>query len=99
MPMCFSNLTASPVLWGVIGVSTVAALVLFWMVKFQSLQGKICYALTFIAMIWTRVMIGFEAASTTFDCQLRWATLAMAGWAWAPPFTSNSGWRTTHANR
>ncbi|MGJ8595346.1 histidine kinase N-terminal 7TM domain-containing protein [Sulfitobacter sp.] len=70
---------AEPALWVVVGVSSVAALVLFWMMKFQKFQGKNYYSLTFIAMIWTLLMIGMEAASSTFSCQLQWATLAWLG--------------------
>ncbi|WP_249219086.1 histidine kinase N-terminal 7TM domain-containing protein [Loktanella sp. SALINAS62] len=66
-------------MWSVVGVSAVAAIVLFWMMKFQSFQGKIYYALTFLAMIWTLIMVGFEASSATFACQLQWATLAWLG--------------------
>ena len=76
---CFDGLVAEPTLWMVIGISVIAALVLFWMMKFQSFQGKSYYALTFVAMIWTLMMIGFEAASRTFSCQLQWATLAWLG--------------------
>ncbi len=81
---CFDGLVAAPTLWMVIGVSAVACLVLFWMMKFQSFQGKSYYALTFLAMIWTLLMIGLEAASRTFSCQLQWATLAWLGNALLP---------------
>ncbi|MBS1303487.1 ATPase [Loktanella sp. SALINAS62] len=77
--ICLEGLTATTVLWAVIGISAVAAIVLFWMMKFQSFQGKIYYAITFLAMIWTLIMVGFEASSATFACQLQWATLAWLG--------------------
>ncbi|WP_341862106.1 histidine kinase N-terminal 7TM domain-containing protein [Gymnodinialimonas sp. 57CJ19] len=76
---CFDGLVAEPALWLVINVSVVAALALAWMVKFQKFQGKFYYAITFIAMIWTLTMIGLEVASSTFSCQLQWATLAWLG--------------------
>ncbi|WP_083792000.1 sensor histidine kinase [Roseobacter sp. GAI101] len=76
---CFDGLVAESTLWIVIGVSAVAALVMFWTMKFQSFRGKRYYALTFVAMIWTLLMIGLEAASRTFPCQLQWATLAWLG--------------------
>ncbi|MBB4174918.1 histidine kinase N-terminal 7TM domain-containing protein [Sulfitobacter noctilucicola] len=79
MLTCFDGLVAEAALWMVIGVSGIAALVLFWMMKFQKFQGKSYYSLTFIAMIWTLLMIGLEAASRTFSCQLQWATLAWLG--------------------
>lgn len=79
MMTCVEGLVAEPALWVVVGVSSVAALVLFWMMKFQKFQGKNYYSLTFIAMIWTLLMIGMEAASSTFSCQLQWATLAWLG--------------------
>ena len=81
---CFEGLVAEPALWMVAGVSGVAALAFFWMMKFQRFQGKSYYALTFLAMIWTLVMIGFEAASSTFSCQLQWATMAWLGNALLP---------------
>jgi len=81
---CFEGFVAEPTLWMVAGVSGVAALVFFWMMKFQRFQGKSYYALTFLAMIWTLVMIGFEAASSTFSCQLQWATMAWLGNALLP---------------
>lgn len=79
MMTCVEGLMAEPALWVVIGVSSIAALVLFWMIKFQKFQGKVYYSLTFVAMIWTLLMIGMEAASSTFSCQLQWATLAWLG--------------------
>lgn len=79
MMTCVEGLVAEPALWMVVGVSSIAALVLFWMMKFQKFQGKYYYSLTFIAMIWTLLMIGLEAASSTFSCQLQWATLAWLG--------------------
>ncbi|UWQ96880.1 ATPase [Rhodobacteraceae bacterium M385] len=74
---CFDGLVAEPALWLATGVSVMAALVLAWMVKFQKFQGKFYYAATFIAMIWTLMMIGLEASSPAFACQMQWAT-----WAW-----------------
>lgn len=76
---CFDGLVAEPALWLVTGVSVMAALVLAWMVKFQKFQGKVYYAVTFIAMIWTLMMIGMEASSPGFSCQMQWATLAWLG--------------------
>ena len=81
---CFEVLEAQPALWLVVGVSLIAALVLFWMMRFQRFQGKSYYALTFLAMIWTLVMIGLEAASGTFSCQVQWATIAWLGNALVP---------------
>ncbi len=100
---CFNRLAAEPTLWMVIGVSVIAALVFFWMMKFQRFQGKIYYALTFLAMIWTLVMIGLEAASPTFSCQLQWATIAWLGNALLPvawcffviAYIDNAAWLKT----
>ncbi len=79
MMLCFEGVFADPVFWGVSAVSAIAACVMIWMVKFQSFQGKTFYALTFVAMIWTLIMVGLESASSTFSCQIRWATLAWLG--------------------
>lgn len=79
MMTCVEGLVAEPALWLVVGVASIAALVLFWMIKFQKFQGKVFYSLTFIAMIWTLLMIGMEAASRSFVCQMQWATLAWLG--------------------
>jgi hypothetical protein len=79
MITCLDGLVALPALWMAIGVSAIAAPVLFWRMKFQKFEGKSYYSLTFVAMIWTLLMIGLEAASPTFACQLQWATLAWLG--------------------
>lgn len=79
MMTCVEGLVAEPALWLVVGVASIAAIVLFWMIKFQKFQGKVFYSLTFIAMIWTLLMIGMEAASRSFLCQMQWATLAWLG--------------------
>lgn len=97
---CFKGLVGEPILWMVLGVSVIAALVLLLMMKFQSFQGKSYYALTFVAMIWTLLMVGMEAASGTFSCQLQWATLAWLGNGLVPvawcffifAFINNSAW-------
>ncbi|KIN71532.1 sensor histidine kinase [Sulfitobacter guttiformis] len=68
-----------PAFWAAAGVSAIAALVLFWMSRFQRFQGKLYYSLTFVAMIWTLLMVGLEAASNSAACQLQWATLAWLG--------------------
>ncbi len=101
MMTCLEGLAAAPILWSVFGVSAVAAIVLFWMMKFQSFQGKFYYALTFLAMIWTLMMIGFEASSATFACQLQWATMAWLGNGMVPvawcffvfAYVDNAYWR------
>ncbi|MEB8387484.1 ATP-binding protein [Rhodobacteraceae bacterium KMM 6894] len=76
---CFEGLVAEPALWMAVGVSAIAALVLLSMMRFQKFHGKFYYSITFTAMIWTLLMIGLEAASRTFSCQLQWATLAWLG--------------------
>ncbi|MEX1663794.1 histidine kinase N-terminal 7TM domain-containing protein [Thioclava sp. 15-R06ZXC-3] len=84
MMMCFEGVAGSPVFWFVSAVSTIAALVLLWMLKFQRFNGKIDYALTFIAVIWTLMMVGLEAASSTYSCQFQWAIMAWLGNAMLP---------------
>ncbi|RYH01172.1 ATPase [Salipiger sp. IMCC34102] len=74
----------APILWSTIGISAFAALVLICTVVFQSFNGKIHYALAFLAMIWTLLMVGFEASSPGFDCQIHFATLAWVGHGLVP---------------
>jgi signal transduction histidine kinase len=81
---CFKVLEAQPAFWLVIGVSLIAALVLFWMMRFQKFQGKSYYAFTFVAMIWTLLLVGLEASSPSFSCQVQWATMAWLGNALVP---------------
>ncbi len=82
--MCFEGATTDPVFLGVAGISAVAAFVMLWVLKFQRFNGKLYYVLTFVAMIWTLLMVGFEAASSTFSCQFQWATMAWLGNALVP---------------
>ncbi len=84
MMTCFEGVGASRVLWAVVGVSAMAAFVMLWMLRFQRFQGKAYYGMTFVAMIWTLLMVGLEGASTGFSCKLQWATLAWLGNALVP---------------
>jgi len=84
MLTCFEVLEVQPALFLVVGVSLIAALVLLWMMRFQTFQGKSYYAFTFIAMIWTLLAIGLEASSRSFSCQMHWATIAWLGNALVP---------------
>ena len=81
---CFQGLIESPIYWSVVGVSTLAAAVMLWTLKFQPFHGKSYYALTFVGVIWTLMMVGAEAASSSAACQLRWGTLAWLGHALVP---------------
>lgn len=101
--MCFAGIASDPVFLIAVGISLVAAVVLLWMLKFQKFHGKTYYALTFIAMIWTLIMVGSEAASSTFACQLQWATLAWLGNGMVPiawcffvfAYVDNAAWLKT----
>ncbi|MDF3384434.1 ATPase [Sulfitobacter sp. M85] len=73
-----------PVYWTVLAVSTIAAAVAFWTLKFQEFHGKIYYALTFLGMIWTLMMVGAEAATPAYDCQMQQAQLAWLGHGLVP---------------
>lgn len=103
--MCFEGIVLDPVFMGVAGISAVAAFVMLWMLKFQSFQGKKYYALTFVAMIWTLMMVGSEAASSSFSCQFQWATLAWLGNALVPiawcffvfAYVENASWLNTRS--
>lgn len=77
--MCFEGVLANPVFLGVVAISSVAAFVMLWTLKFQCFHGKVYYATTFLAMIWTLSTVGLEAASSSFSCQMHWATLAWLG--------------------
>jgi signal transduction histidine kinase len=84
MMTCFEGVAGSSVFWGVFAISVLAAFVLLWVLKSQSFTGKVYYAMTSIAMIWTLVLIGLEAASSSFACQFHWATFAWLGNALLP---------------
>jgi hypothetical protein len=73
-----------PVYWTVLAVSTIAAAVAFWTLKFQEFHGKIYYALTFLGMIWTLMMVGAEAATPAYACQMQQAQLAWLGHGLVP---------------
>ena len=77
--MCFEGVLANPVFLGVVAICSVAAFVMLWTLKFQRFHGKSYYAATFLAMIWTLLTVGLEAASESFSCQIQWATLAWLG--------------------
>ena len=81
---CFEGVAGHPVFWFVIVISAAAALVLLWVLKFQRFNGKTDYTLTFVATIWTLMMVGLEAASSTFSCQYQWAVMAWIGHALLP---------------
>lgn len=69
----------SPAFLGASIISVLAALVLLWILKFQNFDGKLDYAISFTAMIWSLMMVGYEAASSDFHCQMQWATAAWLG--------------------
>lgn len=81
---CFEGALADPVFLGTAGVIALAGITLVWMLKTQSFNGKPFYALTFIGMMWTLFTVGLEAASSSFDCQFQWATLAWLGHGLVP---------------
>ena len=81
---CFEGALANPVFLTTTGIIALAAFTLVWMLKTQDFNGKSFYALTFIGMMWTLLTVGLEAASSTFSCQLQWATLAWPGNALVP---------------
>ncbi len=84
MTACLQGVSSDPIFWSLFAVASIAALVMILVMRFQSFQGKSYYCLTFFAMIWTLIMVGLEAASTTAACQLQWATLAWLGNALVP---------------
>jgi signal transduction histidine kinase len=84
MTACFDGVAVNPVIWFAVAVSTIAALVLLWVLKFQKFGGKVDYALSFIAVIWTLMMVGLESASSTYACQFQWAIMAWLGSALLP---------------
>jgi signal transduction histidine kinase len=84
MMMCLEGVPANPIFWSVCGVCAIAALGLFTTLKLQKFNGKFYYAHTFGALIWTLLSVGFESASTDFDCQFQWAILAWPGNAMVP---------------
>ena len=84
MLTCFQGLMLDPVYWTVLAVSTIAAAVAFWTLKFQEFHGKIYYALTFLGMIWTLMMVGAEAATPAYACQMQQAQLAWLGHGMVP---------------
>ena len=81
---CFDGVLADPVFLGVAGVSVFTALVTLWMVKFQKFAGKLFYALTFVAVTWTLMMVGSEAATRASSCKFQFAILAWLGNALLP---------------
>jgi len=107
MMSCFEGVSASPVFWFVSVVSAVAAFVLLWVLKYQNFRGKVFYALTFIAMIWTLIMVGLEVVSDNFGCQMLWATMAWLGNALLPvawsffvfAYVDNAAWLKTRTAR
>ena len=76
---CFEGISTHPVFWGVFVVSAIAAVAMVWTLKFQNFPGKHHYGLTYVAMIWAMIMVGLEASSQTYACQMRWATVAWLG--------------------
>lgn len=84
MLTCFQGLMLDPVYWTVLAVSLIAAAVALWTLKFQKFQAKVYYALTFVGMIWTLMMVGAEAATTPYQCQMRQAQLAWLGHGLVP---------------
>ncbi|SFS57703.1 Signal transduction histidine kinase [Sulfitobacter marinus] len=81
---CFADILISPIFLGVLGVSAVAAFVMVWMLKFQRFSAKPYYAMAFVALIWTLIVVGAEAASDDFTCQYRFAISAWLGNATVP---------------
>ncbi len=81
---CLEGILTDPIFWSVAGISALAAFVMIWMLKFQHFQGKGYFALTYVAMIWTLMMVGSEGAASTYSCQLQWATMAWLGNALVP---------------
>ncbi|MBU2867752.1 sensor histidine kinase [Pacificibacter marinus] len=102
---CFEGVSANPVFWFVSAISAIAAFVLLWVIKYQNFKGKVFYALTFIAMIWTLIMVGLEVVSDNFACQMLWATMAWLGNALLPvawcffvfAYVDNAAWLKTRA--
>lgn len=84
MLTCLQGLMLDPVYWAVLAVSTIAAAVALWTLRFQQFQGKVYYALTFVGIIWTLIMVGSEAATVAFDCQMQQAQLAWLGHGLVP---------------
>jgi len=84
MLTCFQGLMLDPVYWAVLAVSVIAAAVALWTLKFQEFHGKVYYALTFAGMIWTLMMVGAEAATPGYACQMQQAQLAWLGHALVP---------------
>jgi len=84
MMTCFDGILMNPIFLGVLGVGAVAAFVMVWMLKFQRFSAKPYYAMAFVALIWTLVVVGAEAASDDFECQFQLAVLAWLGNATVP---------------
>ncbi len=81
---CFEGLLANPVFLGTAGVSLFALLAMIRMLRAPHFSGQPFLVLTFVAVAWTLTMVGLEAVSTSFDCQMTWATLAWLGNALVP---------------
>lgn len=105
MAACLQRVVADPVFLVLFGTSAVAAIVLFLVMKFQRFQGKTFYFLTFVAMIWTLIMVGLEAASSSFACQMQWTSMAWLGNALLPvawcffvfAYVDNASWLKNRA--
>ncbi|MEH6507234.1 MAG: hypothetical protein V7786_13230 [Sulfitobacter litoralis] len=69
MMTCFEGITTQPVFWAAGSVGLIAAIVMISMLWVQRFRGKLYYALTFFAMIYTLLIVGAEASAVAFDCQ------------------------------
>jgi len=100
MTTCFEGVFTDPMLGAVTAVSSLATFIVIWVKNHHSFYGKSFYLVTFVAMIWTLMMVGLEAASETFSCQIQWATLAWLGNPLVPiawcffifSYVDNSAW-------
>ncbi|MGK7753578.1 MULTISPECIES: sensor histidine kinase [unclassified Roseovarius] len=76
---CFERALIDPVFLVAAAVIALAAFTMIWTLKSQDFNGKRFYALTFIGVMWTLLCVGLEAASTTYVCNMQWATVAWLG--------------------
>ena len=84
MMTCFEGITTQPVFWAAGSVGLIAAIVMISMLWVQRFRGKLYYALTFFAMIYTLLIVGAEASAVAFDCQYKLGVAAWLGNALVP---------------
>lgn len=84
MMNCFSGALSDPVFLGTASITALAIFTMIWTLRTQTFNGKLFYALTLIGVSWVLLIVGLEAASNDFYCQLRLATFAWLGNALIP---------------